>query len=422
VGEGADAGRLESDLKTALLTGAAGWRDRDAVYTSSELAAVALLVVCVASVMTVLLVSAGLPAHDAAIGGSARWLVAALGGVTLVGAVWPSFAWPLGWRPRASGPARAFAAVRVGAGMLVVGCWTALLGRTSPAPIWTLGGVVGCEYTMTAWALGLRTGGRSWLRSFEGSSLHVGIWLVSLGAALTNRVRALDLLMVPLTFQVIALAAGITCYGLERLRRAIDYRTKKAARSAATRAHYRLAHWLHDDITTSLRFVRLGVRTGHMTHAEAATELDQLDHRLRLRQLEEMLESGSTQLAEVLQPYVRLAQSKGVEVVEVPRFDAASATLDGTTGRLVQRTLSVIVPNAITAGARQLAFRIEPIDRQHLAIEVEDDAGGFELAAVPAGRGLDGLRRDLGPGKVTCARTDKGSRLQVIIDRGEGGR
>src|SRR5687768_7317184 len=102
-------GRLDSDLRIALLTGAAGWRDRDSSYTVAELAAVAALLACVAAVVTVLLVSAGLPAGSAAVVGGERWVVAVIGGLTLVLAVAPSFAWPLGWRPRRAGPALGFA-------------------------------------------------------------------------------------------------------------------------------------------------------------------------------------------------------------------------------------------------------------------------------------------------------------------------
>jgi hypothetical protein len=413
------AGRLESDLRVALLTGAAGWRDRDSSYTGPELAAVGVLVACVAAVVTVMLVSAGLPGGDAAVLGAARWLVAAVGAVTLVVAVAPSLAWPLGWRPRRAGPALGFAAVRVAAVTLVVGCWTALLGPVAPVPIWVLGAVVGCEYTLTAWVLESRTSGRAWWWSFQRSSLHLGIWVLSIAVAVAYPDQILDLLRIPLCFQVMAAAAAVTCYGLERMRRAADYRSRTAARSAAIDAHERLAHWLHDDLTTSLRFVQLGLGAGRLDADDVAAELDRLDHRLRLRQVEQMLATGTVQLAQIIQPYVRLAQSQGVEVVDVPRFDAASIDLHGAAGRLVQRALGVLVPNAIAAGARHLALRVVTHDPEVLVLEVEDDAGGLDLAAVPAGRGLDGLRREVGEANLTCVATERGSTMRVRVPRTE---
>jgi signal transduction histidine kinase len=410
-------GRLESDLRIALLTGAAGWRDRDSTYTVAELAAMAVLLACVGAVVTVLLVSAGLPAGSAAVVGAARWGVAVVGGATLVLAVAPSFAWPLGWRPRRAGPALGFAVVRVGAVMLVVGCWTALLGPVAPAPIWVLGAVIGCEYTLTAWVLEARTSGRSWWWNFQRSTVHLGIWLVSVAVAVANADRVDDLLRIPLSFQVIALAGAITCYGLERMRQALDHRTSVVAHTAAAETHERLAHWLHDDLTTSLRSMHIRLRTARIDTEDVAAELQQLDHRLRLRQVDEMLATGTVQLAQILQPYVRLAQAHGVEVVDVPRFDEASTTLDGSAGRLVQRALGVLVPNAIAAGAKELAIKVATDDPAELFIEVVDDAGGFDLAMAPAGRGLDGLRGELGERNLMCDTTDRGSRLRVRIER-----
>jgi hypothetical protein len=120
---------------------------------------------------------------------------------------------------------------------------------------------------------------------------------------------------------------------------------------------------------------------------------------------------------------VRLAQDHGVEVVEVPRFDDVGITVHGRTGHLVQRALGVLVPNALAANASRLGFRIG-VEANEIVVEVEDDAGGFDLASIPAGRGLDGLRRDLGPGRVTCERVADGSRVRVTIahlDGGDGG-
>jgi signal transduction histidine kinase len=309
--------------------------------------------------------------------------------------------------------------VRVSAVMLVVGCWTALLGPIAPAPIWVLGAVVGCEYTLTAWVLEARTSGRSWWWNFQRSTVHLGIWVVSLLVAVANSDRIGDLLRIPLSFQVIALAAALTCYGLERLRRALDHRTTAIANAAAADAHERMAHWLHDDLTTSLRSMHVRLRSARIDREDVAAELERLDHRLRLRQVDEMLATGTVQLAQILQPYVRLAQAHGVDVVDVPRFDEASTTLEGPSGRLVQRALGVLVPNAIAAGAGQLAIKVATDDPAELSIEVVDDAGGFDLAMAPAGRGLDGLRDELGDGNLTCVATDTGSRLCVRIGRSE---
>ena len=102
------------------------------------------------------------------------------------------------------------------------------------------------------------------------------------------------------------------------------------------------------------------------------------------------------QVAELVQLQVRRAEDQGVRVVRGPpvrRGRRRPST--ARSGRLIQRALDVLVPNAIAAGARELGFAITT-DDGGVVVEVEDDAGGFHLAAVPAGRALDGLQRDLG--------------------------
>jgi len=301
--------------------------------------------------------------------------------------------------------------------MVVVGCWTALLGSIAPVPIGVLGGVVGSEYTLTAWVLGARTSGRSWWWGFERSSVNVGILACTVAIAVATPDQLADILRVPLGFQVIAAAAALTCSGLERLRRAIEQAGDRSVQVALGDVHTRIAHWLHDEITSSLRLIRLGLHAGTLTSTQVGDELDVLDHRLRMLQLEEMIAAGPVQLAHVLQPFVRLAQAQGVDVIDVPRFDEASAELRGPAGHLAQRALGVLVPNAIAAGAQELSFRITTVAPDRVEVEVEDDAGGFDLAAVPAGRGLDGLRRDLGQGNLTHVRTERGSLVRVAIER-----
>lgn len=419
-----ESDRLDGDLRVALLTGAAGWRDRSSEYSRAEMATVGILLALVAAAVTVLLVSAGLPGHGAAVDGAARWVVAGVGTITLVVGIAPSLAWPLGWRPRRLGPVHAFALVRVVAATVLIGCWTALLGPVSPVPVWVLGGVVGCEYTLTAWALGLRTGGASWWWAFQRSSLHAGMWLVSLGVWLIYPDRLWDLLRVLLSFQVMALGAAIACHGLERLRGVFDCHRDRATRAVAVTVHDRLARWLHDEVTSSLGSLKLRLRSGQISATELQAELEELEHRIRLQQLDELLASGAAGLADIIQPFVRVAQSQGVEVLEVPHRDE-SVSLQGESARLARRALGVLVPNAISAGAKALALRMEPVatpEMEGIVIELEDDAGGFDLASAPHGRGLDLLQRDLGPGKVSRIPVPGGSQMRVTIEQQNGAR
>ncbi len=101
--------------------------------------------------------------------------------------------------------------------------------------------------------------------------------------------KAASILRVPIAFQVIAIAAAVTCFGLERLRRGIERAGDQAIHVALGEVHTRIAHWLHDELTSSLRLIRLGLRSGTLTPEQVGGELDLLDHRLRMLQLDEMI-------------------------------------------------------------------------------------------------------------------------------------
>lgn len=412
--------RLEGDLRSALLTGAVGWRDRNSHYLPAELAVLAVLVTSVIGVIGMMLISAGLPAESAAIAGSARWVAAVVGGVTLILAISPTLAWPYGLRPATMGPIHQLAALRVAAAMIVIGCWTALLGPIAPLPAWPLGSVVGCECMLTAWALGVELSGPAWWWRFQRSSVHAGVVLVCVVAVAAGPERLGEVLAVFLTFQVITLAAAVTCQGLTTMRDVFDRRDARLRRVALAEGHKRLAYWIHNAVTTPLRDLRLRLQAGELSPAAIVAALERSEHELRLRQIDEVLATGTIELAELLQPHVRRAQESGVVITEVPRFGEAGVAVEGDVGRLVHRALDVLVPNAIAAGARRLAFRIttEP----GVTVEVEDDAGGFDLAAVPAGRALHRLQRDLGDDRLTCTRTPYGSRMRVVVTTGSTGR
>jgi len=88
------------------------------------------------------------------------------------------------------------------------------------------------------------------------------------------------------------------------------------------------------------------------------------------------------------------------------------------TGRLVQDALRVIVNNAVNARTPTLAIRLR-VDDELIEVEVEDEAGGFDLDTAPIGRGLDSLRnslrRQLGHDGLFCERTANGSRVRATI-------
>jgi hypothetical protein len=409
--------QLESDLRVALLTGAAGWRDRNTNYGAAEVAVVAVLAASVAAVITVLVVSAGLPARGAAWTGASRWVAASVGSATLLAAVAPTLAWPWSRRHRPARSIWPLAAVRVIAAATVAGCWTVLLGTAAPWPAWILGSVVAGEVVLTGWLLGLAPTGRQWWWMLERSSIHLGIVSVSCLALVVRPRDVGDLVLVLLTFQAIAAGTGLTCAALNRLRRMVEQRTEARAGIRLAKAHNAMAEWVHDELLTTLRLLRLRMEGRELGLDEAVVSLTELDHRLRIRQLEEVMAGGSAELADLLAPYLQLARDHGIDLAEVPGYEVSHVLLDSEASQRVQRALGVLVPNAIAAGATSLRLRVRS-DTTGVALEIEDDAGGFDLAQVSPGRALDRLQRELGAGGLTRAAVDGGSLMRVRVESG----
>lgn len=408
---------IASDLRLALLSGAAGWRDRAALPTVPELAVLAAVIGSAVAAITVVLVSAGYEVPGAPIQGSARWGAAALAATAIVVAVLPGLLGSIGWASTWKPPIAVAAASRVGLSLILMGLWVGLLGPTAAIPAWILGVLVGGEITLTAWSLGAHLGGWAWWRLFQLSPIHLGILLTTLVTAVVEDGHEVNVVLVWVTFQVVVLGAAVTASATEHLRRSVERRLADLRREGAEEAHGRLAHWLHDEITSILRLLRFRLQAEAIEPAAVGAELEALEHRLRVRQLEEAMATGSASIAEIVQPYVRLLHDQGVAVPEVPRFDEANRQVDGATGRRIQRALAVLVPNALAAGASTVHLRIRSDDRGTV-VEVEDDAGGFDLASVPAGRGLDGLRRELGGAHLTARTVPGGSLVTAVIEAG----
>jgi len=401
-----------ADLALAVLAGPASWDDAQAGPTGLQrgVATLSALALAIAVWVPVLL---GPPGNLGAPAWVALTVTAAVLAVLLVA---PTLRWAWAGLPDRFGRAapHRVAAVRAGGAVAFGAVWVVLVGDYVVVAAWPLGVATGSEAFLSAAAIGAPVDPLGWWRRFCVSGLHLGIAAGLLVALLLTRSAEPVLLYLALHVGVATAVATVAV-----LCGVAAARTREQARrdvSLLAREHRRRAHWLHDDVTSELRLLRLKLEAGAVPEHLVVAELDQLDHRLRLRQLDELLQSGAVRLAELIQPYVRLAQGQGVEVVETPRYDDASLTVDEPTGRLLQRVLAVLVMNALQAGTRTLAIRAHHGgDPLVVTVEVQDDAGGFPPGPLPAGRGLDSLRRDLGPGRLDVEPCDRGSLVRAVL-------
>lgn len=290
-------------------------------------------------------------------------------------------------------------------------------GSLQPLMLAALGIPAGAEIAVTLNLLGVELSPLRLWRRFLLSTAHLGALTGgTLIAAFpfTNASPGLALaVLVSVEMAAAVVTLGVAVFGplLKKARR--DERERLEGARAA--AHRERAHWLHDDVCSEIGYLRLELDAGMRDPSALRAKLSELDHRLRLRQLAEILHSGRARLGEVVQPYIRTAQARGVDVVEVPSFEVGSLVLDRDTGRYVQRTFAVLVANALHAGARTLSMRVN-VDDNRLVIEIEDDAGGFDFSVVIPGRGLDGLRHEIGSSRLQLARTTQGTLARVSLD------
>lgn len=164
-----------------------------------------------------------------------------------------------------------------------------------------------------------------------------------------------------------------------------------------------LGGWLHDVVMPELQLLRMRANGATFDAVQLRAELDLIEHRLRMRQLDDDLAAGRARVIDVVQPYIRMAQRVGCRVVEVPDHEAGLCPLDASTGQELRRFLAVVVPNALTAGASTIGFDVRMIDMSvSFAIAVRDDAGGFVTDdPTHLGRGRDRLAGELGAHRLT---------------------
>lgn len=256
----------------------------------------------------------------------------------------------------------------------------------------------GIDASLTCSELGWEAKPATWYRRFLQSAFHLGIVGAVAATYAVGGDRRLSI-VVPL-FVVLHVWIGVavaTLWIISRLHGAALTEQAAFLADVVERERRQRAHWLHDDVCAQVRLVSLKLQTNSASTEEVVGLLNDFDHQLRLRQLDELFGAGSIRLAELLQPYIRHAQNNGVQIVGVPAFEEAAFQLSEAGARLTARSANVLTANALNAGATTISYAVHTSDGfLHLAIA--DNGPGFHLGDVPHGRGLWTLIHDLKPG------------------------
>lgn len=273
-----------------------------------------------------------------------------------------------------------------------------------------LGAVIGAELT-------IRRGGRIHPKPPKARrterALRVGyvsaiLLLPALGIAITGAVRG-GALVVIAGVTAAAVHGGLCYLGHKMAQEAVGYLV------GVRRTHLQQrAQWVHDQLLSEVSFMIMELESRPQIDEWALGRLRDLDHRLRVEQIGDLIESGPTRIASLIQLHIRRSVHLGVTVSPIPQFDQVDVMVDTDTGRLINRVLSTLFSNAMNAGAQEIGLdvRVEPAG---VEIRVSDDAGGFDLHTVPAGRGLEDLISILGRTGVSREPVPGGSLMKVVV-------
>jgi signal transduction histidine kinase len=307
---------------------------------------------------------------------------------------------------------------RSAAFLLLTAAFAAALPRGHISGVFPVGILAGADASLTLWALGVAPRTRTWAWRFLVSPVHFGAVGALLAVAAFGEsfpaLRTLASLYGALWVGL--LVAGLTVASINRLAAAVDDRVAEENHDMLVSERARRAHWLHDDVLSEVHLASLRISSGSATPDEINAELRDLDHRLRLRQLDDMMSAGAPRVYEILQPHLRRIQNLGVRLDSVPSHDVTRIEVEQECGMLLNRAVSLLTSNAVNAGATRLAIGLQLVDgATRLRLTVIDDAGGFDLAAVPDGRGLSTLMDQLGPGAVQRYDAPCGSMMVVTL-------
>ena len=297
------------------------------------------------------------------------------------------------------------------AGLVAMISGVAVANKTSPALL--LGLPIGTEVAVTLRLVGIRSNPLRSFQQFLCSQISIGIavGIIAVSALSPNHpLYAIATYTAIVTACVVAASAAWTATRwFER-----GESSQQSLLSAQRKADLgQLAGWLHDEVSSPIRLIRVKMANGSFEPSQLIVELDRLDGELRLGQLEKLIDAGISRVRDVAAPYLRLAERHGVEIVDVPSQEAADFVLARDQALVATRTIAVLIGNALQAGTTRISLRAH-VTNAELEIEVEDNAGGFEPSAAHFGRGLSDLR-ELLHDRLGFHRTPEGTIAQAFV-------
>ncbi len=401
------------DAVVAALAGPLAWDTSD---RSSALIESATIRAAVAAQCGLMITVVGLAIHHDGTSSSTSIVIAAAaccaGALGVVGAQ----TWYLAIDRSLTVPTMVFVSLRLAALVAFAIGWTVLAPGPLTVLIWPLGVYIGTETAITEMIIEHPHPVQVGLVDVLTSPVHTGLIAGLIGAALIGRGNAVEIAIeAAVAIETLIVSGVASRAAISRLSFSEQEITERIRTEERASERHRRAHWIHDEVCADLRSVKLRLAAGPMTADEIDAELDELDHRLRLRQLDEIIAGGEVTAAELIQPYLRRAQSAGVSLVDVPRYEEASIKVPAQQAETLRRAVAGLVNNALAAGARTLAIRLSH-GTDSISVTVEDDAGGFDLGSVPAGRGLSALADDVGPHNIHVTRGAAGAVVRIDIN------
>jgi hypothetical protein len=386
----------EADLAVALLAGPGHWFGEGQRVTTPILAvgwAQLLSLLGLGTVISCVWLTVAAPADP----GAWLWVTLTWVGVAVLAA---PLLLGLTARVRRRLPLALSLALRATGIVLLIAMSTPLLDGWPILLWWPASVFLGTDVALTLRALGRATDGLAPPWSVLLSPFHLAVLVVLVALALFTEEPTYDsIVLVIIVTEAFVVAAYVLVYPCLHLMARYE-RELRAYRGAALESeHLDRANWIHDEVLGELRLARVRLERPDATASDVLAELDAIEHRLRVKQVDEVLRTGGATVAELLQPFLRMARSHGVDLVQVPSYDIGAVKVGPETGKLLKRCFAVPITNAVLAGATTLSIGVE-VDDGELVVVIADDAGGYEPSEEHQGRGLDTLRAELGADAV----------------------